>query len=945
MGAGGTGGRATGLAGAITVCLLAVSAPAVDPAGPDSELPAVAAYSSAEEFHAANGDASVSLDRSGDVKRIFGRRLSEGTTPSHSADAFIDAAAAPIFHVKPDELIAEDVQGRASNTLGVSYDRATGQYRFTAVAYIQQRAGLKVFETRLVVLVRNVPGHPVVLANSQLRDLGDFQPERDAVDAPLSAAAQHAALARARALTELGQGAARTHESRKVIFAGVDDVRMAPVLADEVIVEHGPEKWRIVVDAATGTVLHEQALICRADLSVLAVAKATEGIAADFCEDEIIFTLPYLKVDINGQTHYLDETGTLLLTDVDVQPYTVTADLSGRWFSVQDMSGPNEVIIRTATPPMPIILTFNFGNFVEQIRAQANAYVFANNVRDFVLDYNPGYPTLNATGFPVFVNRDDSFCPGNAWYDLLDASLHFCEAGVSDTGQHYPNTAWSSVVYHEFGHHLVEVSGSGQGQYGEGIGDSISTIMLDTSLMALGFFNNCVDPLRTAEAGVQVPCNGPIHFCGQALSGCIWDTRNELIATNPDDYRDILADLTINSILVHTGSMIDPDLVIDFLTLDDDNGNIFDGTPHFDAIATGFAAHGMIIPELDPIGIDFPTGRPKWSAPDGSTTLEIAIRPISGAHQPGQAWATFIIDGQQSVVPLQPTGRSDLYEVQIPSSTCGSRILYSISAEATDGTLITSPFDAPNNLHESFSAFGNTTVHRDDFESDGGWFTETLDATDGWWQRGVPVGDFNWSYAPSADSDGSGQCWLTGNAPGNSDVDGGSVRLTSPALPFLVDRVMIEYDYFLRLTNENGNDRMAVEVTDGNGLWVEVVRHDEDAGFDWQTHSITPGEMLAAGLQPTGTVQIRFTVSDLTPQSIVEAALDNVRVRELDCDPDAVPGDVTGDGLVDVFDLIQLLTDWGACAQPCPPSCPADFTDDCQVDVFDLIIVLNSWSG
>ncbi len=54
-------------------------------------------------------------------------------------------------------------------------------------------------------------------------------------------------------------------------------------------------------------------------------------------------------------------------------------------------------------------------------------------------------------------------------------------------------------------------------------------------------------------------------------------------------------------------------------------------------------------------------------------------------------------------------------------------------------------------------------------------------------------------------------------------------------------------------------------------------------------------------------------------------------------------GDVDGDGLVGVGDLLILLGAWGPCPQ-CPPSCPADFDGDCQVAVTDLLILLANWS-
>ncbi len=50
-------------------------------------------------------------------------------------------------------------------------------------------------------------------------------------------------------------------------------------------------------------------------------------------------------------------------------------------------------------------------------------------------------------------------------------------------------------------------------------------------------------------------------------------------------------------------------------------------------------------------------------------------------------------------------------------------------------------------------------------------------------------------------------------------------------------------------------------------------------------------------------------------------------------------GDVTGDGTVDVLDLLALLGDWGVCG-----GCPTDLTGDGIVDVLDLLAMLGAWS-
>ncbi|MCZ6834315.1 MAG: M12 family metallo-peptidase [Planctomycetota bacterium] len=55
--------------------------------------------------------------------------------------------------------------------------------------------------------------------------------------------------------------------------------------------------------------------------------------------------------------------------------------------------------------------------------------------------------------------------------------------------------------------------------------------------------------------------------------------------------------------------------------------------------------------------------------------------------------------------------------------------------------------------------------------------------------------------------------------------------------------------------------------------------------------------------------------------------------------------DVDGSGRVDVFDLLTLLGNWGACQDPCPPFCPGDVNFDCQVNVEDLLQLLSDWDG
>ncbi|MCI0676314.1 MAG: dockerin type I domain-containing protein [Phycisphaerales bacterium] len=53
----------------------------------------------------------------------------------------------------------------------------------------------------------------------------------------------------------------------------------------------------------------------------------------------------------------------------------------------------------------------------------------------------------------------------------------------------------------------------------------------------------------------------------------------------------------------------------------------------------------------------------------------------------------------------------------------------------------------------------------------------------------------------------------------------------------------------------------------------------------------------------------------------------------------ALPGDLNGDGAVNVLDLLALIGAWGAC----PSGCAADLNADNTVNVLDLLLLISSW--
>jgi glucose/arabinose dehydrogenase len=208
------------------------------------------------------------------------------------------------------------------------------------------------------------------------------------------------------------------------------------------------------------------------------------------------------------------------------------------------------------------------------------------------------------------------------------------------------------------------------------------------------------------------------------------------------------------------------------------------------------------------------------------------------------------------------------------------------------------------------------TVFFDPFDANLGWTTSVAGATDGLWQRGVPVAAANgYAFNPPYASGGSGSAFVTENtdpAAGTttSDVDGGSVILTSPLINGARGQLTICYDYYLVLTQTGGAnpDGLFVEVSnDGGSSWTRVRSYtsNQAVGCTWTRDTITTAQLSAAGVTNQANVRIRFIASDNSSpdQSIVEAALDNVRVQTGNPLPDC-----NNNGIADATDIANATS-------------------------------------
>jgi hypothetical protein len=340
---------------------------------------------------------------------------------------------------------------------------------------------------------------------------------------------------------------------------------------------------------------------------------------------------------------------------------------------------------------------------------------------------------------------------------------------------------------------------------------------------------------------------------------------------------------------------------------------------------------------FDGLAFNLPDGVPEYVDPDGGTAIRVEVLGMgTEVPQAGSGMLHYDLGTGWQSVPMEIVSLN-VYDAVLPWTGCPDEVVYYFSADSVAAASYTEPWNAPGESYASIAAYGLNDVVTDDFETDQGWVAENLGATAGDWERGVPVNDPGWPFDPETDGDGSGQCYLTQNESGASDVDDGAVRLTSPQFDLIGDNINISYEYYLFI-NDITHDRLLVEISPNGdaGPWTEIALHNTSGGPTWRHHEITPAEIDAAGVTPTPTMKVRFTINDDDPQSNVEGGIDGFRVGGFDCQ-DQCPSDVTGNGVVDIQDFLGLLAAWGA------PGGPADVNNDGVVDIQDFLQLLAEW--
>ena len=448
----------------------------------------------------------------------------------------------------------------------------------------------------------------------------------------------------------------------------------------------------------------------------------------------VLQNLPDVRLEAPGEPDKLSDGNGNFVFPGTATSKLVTASFNGQWSRVSNFAGASASVALNLAPGVPQSFEFNAAK-AEQTTAEVDTHLAVEHFREWLLGVDPSETTMDFQ-VPSNVNEADT-C--NAFYD--GGSLNFFLAGGG-----CPNTGYSNVAWHEEGHWANDLFGSFNGGdgFGEGGGDCWAMYIGDSPVIGQDFHGPGTF-LRTGEntttfCGDQNGgCYGEVHADGEPLMGAIWKVRRNLKNALGNAAGSALADQYLVAwFQTFNDGQIKSIIEDHWLMLDDDDGNLNNGTPNYPTIDAAFveqAFPGFVLPL-------FTVHAAQVSSPvngEGPVTVTATVVEANGTLDGVSLFWSANGGASFSSVPMGFVGGST-WSGQIPGQDSPAVVDYYVRATDASATGNNSPAKAP----KTFLTYdvGTLLVHQSfDFEpaGDQGW-VHTLLATQDDWMHGAPNG-------------------------------------------------------------------------------------------------------------------------------------------------------------------------------------------------------------
>lgn len=493
-------------------------------------------------------------------------------------------------------------------------------------------------------------------------------------------------------------------------------------------------------DSSLAVVESEQLIHHAQQISGHVQSYATPGTSAHRAANPpTIHLMPYMTLTSGSGNATTDANGDF--TFASASPVTFTARYSGPYCRVENQAAANHSVNMSFTPGVPATLTMNTGQ-TEWVTSEASCYDSVLDMRKWLKSIDPGDNHLD---FQVLANANlNATC--NAYFN--GNSINMYRAGGSCN-----NTGFSTVVTHEEGHWANVLYGSGNGSdgFGEGNADVYAMYIYDTPIVGEYFFTNggfvrTGNNTRQFCGDTNPGCYGEVHADGEVLMGALWKVRARLNVSLGNTAGDLTADtLFVAWMNAYNDGQIRTVVEEHWLALDDNDANIYNGTPNFGDIDGGFRAQGF--PGIDLQLIDLQhTPLPDTQNETGPYVASADVSSLVGSSIVGVDLTYAVNGGAAQTLAMSNVGGST-WQGNIPGQISPATVRYHLVARDALNNEQRSPLSGE---HE-FVVGVKTVIYYNGFEgaTDEGW-THAQVATQDDWMRGTPngaSGDPNGAYA------------------------------------------------------------------------------------------------------------------------------------------------------------------------------------------------------
>ncbi len=251
--------------------------------------------------------------------------------------------------------------------------------------------------------------------------------------------------------------------------------------------------------------------------------------------------------------------------------------------------------------------------------AQVNAFLVGTASHDFIKKIQPAFTGVDTQA--IFYVNQIGCGDGNAANPFfLPPSATFSSANYGGEFINCRNGALTTVISHEYMHiiqgRIFGVTAYPDERFREGTSDAFASFLWKTPYFGQDVYGDGMFIRRLDTPNVQADCEpvtepesewedcpchdnddalchaGPPHCCGLALAGSLWDMREAMIVFDPTEGEDKANERFADFMFVTDGSW-DNSYLLDVLVVDDNDGDLTNGTPHSNLIIDAFNDHGF----------------------------------------------------------------------------------------------------------------------------------------------------------------------------------------------------------------------------------------------------------------------------------------------------------------------------------------------------------------